>query len=109
MKKVNVGLIFIFQRFSLSDLLLFRENKTLSRNLWPFFCQSATPLGTRVSTEVTFWNSAEDGILCGSDLHSAEFRGIPRKFQPITSAKFRGIPFLFRIRNSVYRLQQNCY
>jgi hypothetical protein len=23
--------------------------------------------------EVTFWNSAEDGILCGSDFHSAEF------------------------------------
>jgi hypothetical protein len=28
----------------------------------------------RVSTEVTFWNSAEDEILCGSDFHSAEFR-----------------------------------
>jgi hypothetical protein len=41
----------------------------------------------RVSTEGTFWNSAEDIILCGSDFHSAEFRGIIVG----SSAEFRGI------------------
>jgi hypothetical protein len=40
-----------------------------------------------VSTEVTFWNSAEDVILCGSDFHSAEFRGI----MVGSSAEFRGM------------------
>jgi hypothetical protein len=38
-----------------------------------------------VSTEVTFWNSAEHGIFDGSDLNSAEFRGI-------FNANFCGIP-----------------
>jgi hypothetical protein len=28
-----------------------------------------------VSTDETFWTSAEERILCGSDFHSAEFRG----------------------------------
>jgi hypothetical protein len=65
-------------------------------------------LASRVSTEVTFWNSAEDGILCGSDLHSAEFRGIPRNFLsliPRNSAVFR-IVFVYEI--SVYGLVQKC-
>jgi hypothetical protein len=30
----------------------------------------------RLFTEVTLWNSAEYGILCGSDFTSAEFRAI---------------------------------
>jgi hypothetical protein len=36
---------------------------------------------SRVSTEVTFWNSAEYGILCGSDFNSAEFRGDSEEVQ----------------------------
>jgi hypothetical protein len=31
---------------------------------------------SRVFKEVTFWNSAEYGILCGSDFTSTELRGI---------------------------------
>jgi hypothetical protein len=37
-----------------------------------------------VCEEVTFWNSAEYGILCRSDFTSAEFHGIP-----YNSAEFR--------------------
>jgi hypothetical protein len=44
---------------------------------------------SRVSTEVTFWNSAEYGILCGSDFNSAEFRGSIECLIPRNSAKFR--------------------
>jgi hypothetical protein len=51
---------------------------------------------TRVSTEVTFWNSAEDGILCGSDLHSAEFRGSSNQLIPRNSAEFR-FSFVYEI------------
>jgi hypothetical protein len=43
----------------------------------------------RVSTEVTFWNAAECGILCGSDFNSAEFRGSSEYVIPRNSAKFR--------------------
>jgi hypothetical protein len=31
------------------------------------------PIVIRVFTEVTFWNSAEYGIFCGSDIAAAEF------------------------------------
>jgi hypothetical protein len=33
-------------------------------------------LRRRVFTDVTFWYSAEYGILCGSGFNTAEFRGI---------------------------------
>jgi hypothetical protein len=43
----------------------------------------------RVFTEVTFWNSAEYGILFGSDFTSAKFRGITAEFREISCTKFR--------------------
>jgi hypothetical protein len=75
--------------------------------------------GTRVFTEVTFWNSAEYGILLGSDITSAEFRGIfhcliPRnltftdvflknlKLQRQNFANFRGSKGNSATRNYVY-------
>jgi hypothetical protein len=51
-----------------------------------------------VFTEVTFWHSAEYGILHGSEFNSAEVRIIPRNTVLSNSAEFR---VLFFIRNFV--------
>jgi hypothetical protein len=48
-------------------------------------------LRSRVFTEMTFWNAAEYGILCGSDLKRLNFRGIPQNFQLFNSVEFRAI------------------
>jgi hypothetical protein len=45
----------------------------------------------RVFTEVTFWHSAEYGIIDRSDFNSAEFRIILRNSDQLNSAEFRGI------------------
>jgi hypothetical protein len=56
--------------------------------------------GSRVFTKVTFWNSVEYKILCGSDLTSAEFRRIFHCLIPRNSVGFRAILCTeFRIRN----------
>jgi uncharacterized protein YjbI with pentapeptide repeats len=48
--------------------------------------------------KVTFWNFADDGILCGSNFNSAEFRGAPDNYSAdfrgmkVTSAEFQKVP-----------------
>jgi hypothetical protein len=53
------------------------------------YLSTVVNLIVRVSTEVTFRNSAEYGILCGSDFNSAEFLGNSECLIPWISPKFR--------------------
>jgi hypothetical protein len=72
-------------------------------------CTHTKTVEIRVFTEVTFWNSAEYGILCGSDFTLREIFHclIPRNFVVIPRIRIRPKMSIFdriRIRNNLVKI-----